>query len=131
MRIISLTINFIKTKTLQLFILLSVFQSIGQNREIIKYTLNHTFNSNNVEVIIQFNTTSTNTIKLVIPRSALGTYELTNYISFAKNVKGYTTSNKVLNGKIGIGSFFIFEEKNETLKSVSYEIDIKKWKPLY
>ncbi len=116
----------IKKLVLHFFILIPFSYAIGQIETEVKYTLKHTLNTNTIEISIQFDSISSNTTKMVIPRSAPGTYELTNYISFVKNVKGYTTSNKVLKGIIGDGSFFIFEEKDEYLKSLSYEVDIKK-----
>lgn len=105
-----------------MFICLNV--SFAQNT--ISYTLNHTPNSKKITIELAFDTTSTDTLKLVIPRSAPGTYELTNYIAFISNVNGYTTSGKILKGVVGDGSFFSFKEKNEVLKKISYEVDINK-----
>lgn len=90
------------------------------------YTLNHTPNSKKVEIELEFDAVSTNTAKLVIPRSGPGTYDLTYYLAFVDNVKGYSVSGKVLKGIIGDGSFFIFNKKDEFLIKISYEVDIKK-----
>ena len=90
------------------------------------YTLNHTPNSEKVEIELEFDAVSTNTAKLVIPRSGPGTYDLTDYLAFVDNVKGYSVSGEVLKGIVGDGSFFIFNEKDEFLIKISYEVDIKK-----
>ncbi len=92
----------------------------------ISYTLNQTINSDKIEIVIQFESKESNTVKLVIPRSGPGTYDLTNYLSFVDNVKGYTVSSKIRKGIVGEGSFFIFNEKDEFINKISYDVDIKK-----
>ncbi len=113
-----------KKITLQFLTILCFNVSFGQSE--ILYTLNHTPNSDKIEIILEFDALTTNAVKLVIPRSAPGTYELTNYLSFVDNVKGYSISGEVLNGIIGDGSFFTFEEEEEPLKKISYEVNVKK-----
>ncbi|GAA4812039.1 hypothetical protein GCM10023330_19110 [Litoribaculum gwangyangense] len=98
--------------------------SVSQNR--IVYTLNHTTNSGKINIEMEFDTLKANFIKLVIPRSGPGTYDLTNYLAFVSDVNGYSTSGKTLKGLIGDGSYFIFEEKDEMLNKISYEVDVKK-----
>lgn len=106
-------------------ILVSVFHVYGQNNTI-RYTLNHNANSEKLEISIELDSANTNTTFLFIPRSGPGTYDLTNYLAFVDNVKGYTQSNKVLKGVLGRPSAFFFREDNEILKKVSYEVDIAK-----
>ena len=92
----------------------------------VQYTLNHTIGSSKIEVIITCDSTINPDARLVIPRSGPGTYDLTNYMAFVENVKGYTSSGKMIKGGIGIGSFFDFEDNQEMLQKVSYEVDIEK-----
>ena len=79
-----------------------------------------------MELELEFDSVSTNAAKLVIPRSGPGTYDLTNYLAFVKDVKGHSVSGKIFKGFVGDGSFFIFNEKDEILKKISYEVDVKK-----
>ena len=100
------------------------FSSLAQNR--VTYVLNHILNSDKIMIEIEFDTIDSKTTKLVIPRSGPGTYDLTNYMSFVDDVNGYTLSGKVLTGIVGNGSYFIFNEKDELLHKISYQVDIKK-----
>ncbi|MDN3618894.1 hypothetical protein QWY81_05410 [Polaribacter undariae] len=100
--------------------------TVSYSQSKISYTLNYTPNSEKVVIELEFDSISTYVAKLVIPRSGPGTYDLTNYLAFVSNVKGYTVSEKVINGVAGDGSFFTFENNDELLIKVSYEVDIKK-----
>jgi len=113
-----------KKKIFLFLIIISFTNSYAQSS--VLYTLTHTPNSKKIKIELEFDVVSTNTAKLVIPRSGPGTYDLTNYLSFIDNVKGYSVSDKVLKGAIGDGSFFLFKEKDKFLKKISYEVDIKK-----
>ena len=92
----------------------------------ISYLLNKKADTNEVTIQITFDTLPASDANLVIPRSAPGTYILTNYIAFVDDVVGYTTTGKQLQGMIGDGSFFTFGESNEPLNKVSYTVDIEK-----
>ncbi|KJF42962.1 M61 family metallopeptidase [Draconibacterium sediminis] len=92
----------------------------------ISYLLNKQADLNKVTIQITFDALSASDANLVIPRSAPGTYILTNYIAFIDDVVGYTTSGKQLRGMIGDGSFFTFGESNDLLNKVSYTVDIQK-----
>ncbi|WP_375324913.1 hypothetical protein [Flagellimonas sp. GZD32] len=92
----------------------------------VSYFLNYKTSSKKAVVEINFDSLATKDAKLVIPRSAPGTYILTNYMAFVDNVIGYTTTGKQLSGMIGDGSFFTFGENNELLNKVSYTVDIQK-----
>ncbi|SHO62795.1 putative metalloprotease with PDZ domain [Algoriphagus zhangzhouensis] len=92
----------------------------------ISYLLNKKEDTNKVTIQITFDALPASDANLVIPRSAPGTYILTNYIAFVDDVVGYTTTGKQLQGMIGDGSFFTFGESNEPLNKVSYTVDIEK-----
>ncbi|MFC4219748.1 M61 family metallopeptidase [Flagellimonas marina] len=96
----------------------------AQNK--LSYFLNYKTSSNKAVVEVNFDSFATKDVKLVIPRSAPGTYILTNYMAFVDNVIGYTTTGKQLSGMIGDGSFFTFGESNDLLNKVSYTVDIQK-----
>ena len=81
---------------------------------------------NKVTIQITFDGLLSSDAHLVIPRSAPGTYILTNYIAFVDDVVGYTDVGERLPGIIGDGSFFSFGEGNDLLNKVSYTIDIQK-----
>ncbi len=115
-----------KLRTLTILLFFICFTGVfGQNKSI-KYVLKHSVNSEHIEISILLDSLNTNQAMLMIPRSGPGTYDLTDYLAFFTNVKGYTESNNVLKGIIGRGSFFIFKEENEVLKKISYEVNIKK-----
>ncbi len=92
----------------------------------ISYLLHKQADKNKIAIQITFDALSASDANLVIPRSAPGTYILTNYIAFVDDVVGYTTTGKQLQGMIGDGSFFTFGESNEALNKVSYTVDIEK-----
>ena len=98
--------------------------SFAQNS--ILYTLNHILNSDKITIEIELDSIISGRVKLIIPRSGPGTYELTNYLAFVDNVRGQSISGEALTGIIGDGSYFIFNEKEEFLKKISYEVDLRK-----
>ena len=107
-----------------LFIMFSSNLIFTQNQEL-KYTLNHVSNSAFIEVDIEFTPVSTEIAYLIIPRSAPGTYELTDYSRFIEGVEALTIDEKTLTGVKGRGSLFFFREAVE-IKSISYRVDIAK-----
>lgn len=111
--------------TLLLFTIITCISSSSAQSKV-NYTLHHNPNSDKISIEIEMDSMNASTIKLVIPRSAPGTYEITDYSAYVDNVKGFSTSGKTLNGELGEGSFFSFNDKIEYLKKVSYEVDIKK-----
>lgn len=92
----------------------------------IGYLLNQQTDLDKLTIQITFDALSASDANLVIPRSAPGTYILTNYKAFVGDVVGYTTTGKELQGMIGDGSFFTFGESNDLLNKVSYTVDIQK-----
>ena len=95
-------------------------------QEKISYLLTNQANLNKVTIQITFDALPASDANLVIPRSAPGTYILTNYMAFIDDVVGYTVSGKQLPGMIGDGSFFTFGESIDLLNKVSYTVDIQK-----
>lgn len=92
----------------------------------INYLLSYQSNSDKVTIQVTFDALQVSDAHLVIPRSAPGTYILTNYMAFIDDVVGYTVSGKQLPGIIGDGSFFTFGESIDLLNKVSYTVDIQK-----
>lgn len=92
----------------------------------ISYLLTNQADLNKVTIQITFDVLPASDANLVIPRSAPGTYILTNYMAFIDDVVGYTVSGKQLPGMIGDGSFFTFGESIDLLNKVSYTVDIQK-----
>ncbi|HMC00696.1 MAG TPA: hypothetical protein VKN14_06645, partial [Flavobacteriaceae bacterium] len=113
------------TRIIILFSIIIVNTSLYAQHKV-SYFLNYNTNSSKAVFEINFDSLATKDVKLVIPRSAPGTYILTNYMAFVDDVVGYTTTGKQLLGMIGDGSFFTFGESNELLNKVSYTVDIQK-----
>jgi predicted metalloprotease with PDZ domain len=107
-----------------LFYIISITNLNAQQK--INYWLSEQADLNKVTIQITFDGLSARDANLVIPRSAPGTYILTNYIAFIDDVVGYTATGKQLQGMIGDGSFFTFGEGNDLLNKVSYTVDIQK-----
>jgi predicted metalloprotease with PDZ domain len=113
-------------RTTLFLLFLCTFSATFAQSDKVQYTLNHTVGSPKIEIIIEPSSVVRADAHLVIPRSGPGTYDLTNYMAFIENVNGYTSSGQMIKGSIGIGSFFYFEDNQEALKKVSYEVDIEK-----
>lgn len=64
-----------------------------------------------------------NNARFIIPRSAPGTYELTDYSLFIENITAFTVSGKKVIGSKGLGSYFMFQT-DEQLMSLRYEVDL-------
>lgn len=109
-----------------LIIIIISTSSFGQKKESLKYILHHISGINKIKISIEFDSISAEEVKLVIPRSAPGTYELTNYISFVESVEGHTNDGQIVEGTIGMGSFFIFRKENIFINKIIYEVDIQK-----
>jgi len=106
--------------------LLTIGTLHGQTGSTVQYTVTHPVGSQKLFIEIACEGVSTNDSWLVIPRSGPGTYEMTDYLQFVSNVKATTTSGKELTGVIGRGSLFHFQEKDEEMIRVIYEVDIHK-----
>ena len=90
------------------------------------YTLTHSPPSEKIHVSIRFEAMAASEVKLVIPRSGPGTYDLTNYLAFVDNVQGYLLSQELVAGQVGEGSYFVFEKGEELITEITYEVDINK-----
>jgi predicted metalloprotease with PDZ domain len=102
------------------------YSVLNSQDRIVVYKLNHTVLSDEVEIEISFHPQNTIDTRLVIPRSAPGTYELTNYQAFVDDVVGYSVSGKRIPGLVGDGSYFVFNNNAEKIEKVSYNVDIKR-----
>ncbi|MCB0373069.1 MAG: hypothetical protein KDD31_08680 [Muricauda sp.] len=108
------------------FIYTLLFGLTVHGQQTVRYTLTHTPNSNNIEVAINFEPMKAEEVYLIVPRSAPGTYSLTNYMAFVEQVVGTSTKGTMAKGTIGDGSFFTFEAEGELLSQVSYRVDLEK-----
>ena len=95
-------------------------------QDILQYTLRYSPEDAFVSVEIEFDAMNASTIKLVIPRSAPGTYDLTNYLAFVDQVTGSTMDGEDVPGTVGDGSFFAFEASDEMIHKVRYRVDLQK-----
>ena len=100
------------------------FLVTGQN-EVLKYSLVQTEDSKNIKVTINLDSVNTASSHLIIPRSAPGTYEITDYSRFIENIEAVTSSGIIIKGVKGRGSFFFFRE-NTIITKVTYHVNILK-----
>ena len=108
------------------FLVLVSFQAlIARQGSTVIYELTHRVNSPSVEVTIKI-PVSQNTIELIIPRSAPGTYEMTDYSIFFQKVKAASSNGETIIGQKGIGSYFTLESASGGMRKVTYEVDIKR-----
>lgn len=98
--------------------------SFGQSN--LKYTLDYLPQSKNLSIVLEFDSIPISQARLVIPRSAPGTYHLTDYLAFVYKVSAYTTGGEKLMGKPGIGSFFSFGKEEGPIGKISYEVDVQR-----
>lgn len=63
---------------------------------------------------------------LVIPRSAPGTYSMTDYAAFVVDVSATTAGGDILEGERGEGSYFTFASKGKRLSAIRYRVDLKR-----
>lgn len=110
--------------SLLIFFSLISLNFFGQN-DVLKYTLLHVENSDFVKVSIEFDSIHTNASYLQIPRSAPGTYEITEYPNFIEDVTALTLNNERIKGRRGQGSIFFFKEATHISK-IEYKVNIVK-----
>lgn len=96
----------------------------GQN-DSLKYKLLHSENSKLVTISIEFDSLHTKSSYLQIPRSAPGTYEITEYPNFIEDVTALTLNNKTITGMRGRGSIFFFRE-DAHISKIEYKVNITK-----
>jgi predicted metalloprotease with PDZ domain len=91
----------------------------------IHYFLYQRTDAKSVEITIEFDSINTAESYLTIPRSAPGTYEITDYSRFVEDVNALTLDGEVIKGMQGIGSFFFFSEE-AMINKISYRVNILK-----
>lgn len=97
---------------------------LGENA--LKYTLEYLPNSGKVTLEIQFDPLDAGDVRLIIPRSAPGTYCLINYLAFTADIRALTTRGTELEGSLGDGSYFIFPAEHTQLSKLFYTVDVKR-----
>ena len=109
---------------LSFLLLFSYSFLIGQN-DVLKYSLKHNEKTKNVTVTIEFDSINTRTHYLLIPRSAPGTYDISDYPGFIENIEAVTLNDSIIKGQRGRGSILFFRH-NTIVNKVSYDINIVK-----
>jgi predicted metalloprotease with PDZ domain len=109
---------------LSLLVFLSYSSIIAQNN-VLKYALNHNEKTKNVTVTIEFDSINTAKQYLQIPRSAPGTYDITDYPSFIENIQAVTLNDSVIKGQRGLGSILFFKH-DAIVNTISYDVNIIK-----
>jgi predicted metalloprotease with PDZ domain len=109
---------------LSFLLLFSYSFSIAQT-DVLKYSLKHNEKTKNVTVTIEFDSINTASHYLLIPRSAPGTYEITDYPSFIENIKAVTLNDSIIEGQRGRGSILFFRQ-NAIVNKISYDVNIVK-----
>jgi predicted metalloprotease with PDZ domain len=105
-------------------ILFFSYAIVSWAQKTVKYTL--TYLDNTDRIVVEIDSFSAKSAKLVIPRSGPGTYELTNYIAFVDRVIGTTNLGVEIEGIKGDGSFFIFDQGEENIQKITYEVDLRR-----
>ena len=98
----------------------------SQKENVLEYILTHSPESNKINIMLNFKEIEAKKVKLVIPRSGPGTYELTNYRAFVQEVTATTKQGNKLQATLGIGSHFEFATESNSITSISYFVDINK-----
>lgn len=109
---------------LSLLVFLSYAYLIAQNN-VLKYTLTHNEKTKNVTVTIAFDSINTAKHYLQIPRSAPGTYDISDYPSFIENIQATTVNDSIIKGERGRGSILFFRH-NALVNKISYDVNIIK-----
>ncbi len=63
---------------------------------------------------------------LIIPRSAPGTYAMTDYAAFVEQVTAITGDGVTLRGERGEGSYFSFDSVESPLTTINYRVNLKR-----
>ncbi|MBK8044494.1 MAG: hypothetical protein IPK21_18645 [Haliscomenobacter sp.] len=91
----------------------------------VSYTLYDTTASPKFAIHIDIDPIPADAARLIIPRSAPGTYSLTDYLPFVDQVRGLTAAGGVLEGAPGDGSYFSFSGKDQQITGIRYEVDVR------
>lgn len=112
-------------KYLLSFLLLLTYSFLIAQNDVLRYSLQHNSQTKNITVTIEFDSINTETHYLQIPRSAPGTYDITDYPSFIENIQAYTLGDSIIAGQRGMGSILFFRQ-NATVNKFSYDVNIEK-----
>lgn len=119
-------INLLKTILLFLFSLIFTPQLFSQSELPLQYYLSIQADDPKVTVRIVLPEAVEGPIRLVIPRSAPGTYEITPYSRFVEGVAGTTNMGAFFPAEKGVGSYYDLITVNSPIQSISYLVDIKR-----
>ncbi len=114
-------------KQILVLIVFFLFAASGASQvsDTLLYLLSHDKAKGMVRVTISFANHNSNVLNLVIPRSAPGTYEITDYSQFVEDPVAYDSNGATSIGKRGSGSYFIFSA-GASIQSITYKIDLNK-----
>jgi len=117
----------LKRTTLLFATLFVFFQSPtrAQSSDTVVYSLKYNSANKFVSITIE-PPVPVESIEITIPRSAPGTYKMTNYDIYYQNIEAITVSSQKIKGEKGDGSYYTFESNSSKFKSISYTVDIEK-----
>lgn len=90
------------------------------------YTLSYQAGDPEVKVNIRFKEAVKGPLRFVIPRSAPGTYEITDYSRFVEYMDGTTNMGALVPAEKGIGSYFDIRPDESPIQRISYAMNIDK-----
>lgn len=64
-------------------------------------------------------------VRFIIPRSAPGTYEITDYSLFIEDIYCFVSESDSVQGSKGLGSYFVFRT-DEPISRIRYQVNLKK-----
>ncbi|MDN5214036.1 hypothetical protein QQ020_18310 [Fulvivirgaceae bacterium BMA12] len=109
-----------------IFIVLSFTQTWAQPGDTVHYHLSYQPGSKYIQVRYSFPAIKDKSINFVIPRSAPGTYDLTDYSLFFEKLTAATDNAEHIAGKKSMGSYFEFLSPDAPITSISYHVAIEK-----
>ncbi len=95
-----------------------------QANDTIYYTLSAQAGHPEVKVSIQFEEAVNGPLRVVIPRSAPGTYEITDYSRFVEYLDGTTNMGALVPAEKGIGSYYDIRPDESPIQRISYAMNI-------
>jgi len=101
--------------------LLTNWLTYGQQLSV-NYELTYKPGTGQVEIIVSGYEVAANS-HFIIPRSAPGTYEITDYSAYIEAIVAINTAGEQITGKKGVGSWFYFESEHPILE-LRYAVDI-------
>jgi predicted metalloprotease with PDZ domain len=95
-----------------------------QANDTLYYTLSAQAGDPEVRVRVQFNEAVNGPIRFVVPRSAPGTYEITDYSRFVEYLDGTTDLGALVPAEKGIGSYYDIRSEGSPIQTISYAMNI-------